>query len=394
MKHLLALLLLLGFTSAAFAQYEMVVFEYEKNYFNQGNPLPAESFIMFSGQAETGTDLVTIDVYKGGSKHKKPLYTGTWKRSFSNTGEKFELPLNYKLRGDEQYDIVLKNYRKASQTEKENLKQIMNSTLDAYVDGIVSVERRRLNVAKPAGAIVRDLNDLIKEGTIFYENKINFAFPGFSDIIKNKIEQLNKAKLKRGAIVFANSEKKHQRKENKRLYSEKLIGELKTALHTELEQYLNTDLMVLYDWKEVNDYPTEKTRNILSVNAGYGGVYFDGDLNDLSYDSAPYVGLSFPLGRAALSSPFWSNTSVSLGAFINNFKDENGNEVTGPIFGRPYYLGLGYKVFQFIRLNAGATFIEQKRDEFGFAIKDIKVRPFVGISAEVNLWLGLGSKGK
>lgn len=394
MKKVLTILFLLSFASSAFAQYEMVVFEYEKNYFNQGNPLPAESFIMLSGQAEAGTDLVQVELYKGGSKHKKPLYSSLWKRSFSNTGEKFELPLNYKLRGDEQYDIVMKNYRKATQTEKENLKQIMNSTLDAYVDGIVSVERRKLNVAKPAGAIVKDLNELIHEGTIFYENKINFDFPGFSDIIKNKIEQLNKAKLKRGNIIFASSEKKAMRKDNKRMYSEKLITELKTALHTELEQYLNTDLMVLNDWKEVNDYPTEKTRNIISINAGYGGVYFDGDLNDLSYDSAPYVGLSFPLGRAALSSPFWSNTSISLGAFINNFEDKNGNTVTGPIFGRPYYLGLGYKVFQFIRLNAGATFIENKRDNFGFAIKDVKVRPFVGVSAEVNLWLGLGSKGK
>lgn len=394
MKKLFTTILFLCITHFAYAQYEMVVFEYEKNYFNQGNPLPAESYIMFSGQVEQGIDLVAVEIYKGGSKHKKPLYTGTWKRSFSNTSEKFDLPLNYKLRGGDQYDVVMKNYRGATDVEKNNLRLIMNSTLDAYVDGIISVERRRLSIAKPAGAIIKDLNDIIQQGTVFYENKINFEFPGFSDIIKIKIEQLNKTKLKRGSIVFASAEKKKNRNENKRLYSEKLIGELKTALHTEIEQYINTNLMVLNDWTQVNDYPTEKTRNVISINAGYGGVYFDGDVNNLSYDSAPYLGMSFPFGKSAFASPFWSNASFSFGAFINNFEDENGNTVTGPIFGRPYYAGLGYKVFQFIRINAGATFLEQKRSEFGFDIKDIKVRPFIGVSAEVNLWLGLGSKNK
>ncbi|HRI28826.1 MAG TPA: hypothetical protein PK239_15535 [Chitinophagales bacterium] len=395
MKQFLSFLCLIFTVHYAQAQYEMVVFEYEKNYFNQGNPLPAESFIMLSGQVDQGIDMVKVELYKGGSsKRKKALYENTWKRSYSNIGEKFDLPLNYKLHGGEQYDVVMKNYRSANETEKMNLRQIINSTLDAYVDGIISVERRKLNIAKPAGAIIKDLNGIVQQGTAFYENKINFEFPGFSDIIKIKIEQLNKTKLRRGNIVFASGDKKMKRTETKRLMSEKLITELKTALHTEIEQYINTNLLVLHDWTEVNNYPTEKTRNILSINAGYGGVYFDGDVNNLSYDSAPYVGLSFPFGKSAFSSQFWSKTSFSLGAFVTNFEDEDGNVVTGPIFGRPYYVALGYKVFKFIRINAGATFLEKQRTEFGFNVNDVRIRPFVGVSAELNLWLGLGDKGK
>ena len=133
MKKLFTSIFFLFITHFAYAQYEIVVFEYEKNYFNQGNPLPAESYIMFSGQVEQGIDLVAVEIYKGGSKHKKPLYSGTWKRSFSNTSEKFDLPLNYKLHGGDQYDVVMKNYRGATDVEKNNLRLIMNSTLDAYV---------------------------------------------------------------------------------------------------------------------------------------------------------------------------------------------------------------------------------------------------------------------
>ena len=71
---------------------------------------------------------------------------------------------------------------------------------------------------------------------------------------------------------------------------------------------------------------------------------------------------------------------------------KNDNIVTGPIFGRPYNVGLGYRAFQFIRINAGAAFLETKKDGFNIDLKEIRVQPFIGVSAEVNLWMGLGNK--
>ncbi len=391
MKKLVALALLLSIgTTSTFAQYKAVNFDYEKNYFNQGQALPAEDYFMVSGNVNNGIDLVEVEVHRSGKIEKNnPLYATTWKRSFNNTGQTFELPMNYKLRGNSEYDFVISTYRKASQTEKDNLQQILNSSLDAYVDGVISIERRRLAINKPTGSMVEDLNDIVRSGTQFYVNKINFNFPGFSDIVKNKIKQLKEAKLRGGLFNFSKKEA-DTRRDARRMYGEKLVGELKTALHTELEQMINTEMMVLSDKKEVRDYPTEKTRNVLAINAGYGGVYFSGGLNDLAYDSAPYVGLSFPLGKAAMSKTFWRNTSISAGVFLEDFTDEYGNQVTGPIFGRPYYLGLGYRAFQFIRINAGATFLENAANTT-IDVSNISVKPFVGISAEINLWMGLGN---
>lgn len=390
MKKIFAIATFLCLGMSAFGQYKAVNFDYEKSYFNQGQPLPAEDYFMVAGAINTGIDLVEVEVHRSGRMEKnKPLYSTTWKRSFANVGQTFELPMNYKLRGNSEYDFVINTYRKASQTEKDNLKQILNSSLDAYVDGIISIERRRLAIDKPAGGMISDMNDIVRNGTQFYVNKINFDFPGFSDIIKNKIKQIRDAKLRKGLFNFSKKEAE-SRRDARRMYGEKLMGELKTALHTELEQMINTEMMVLSDKKEVRDYPTEKTRNVLAINAGYGGVYFSGGINDLAYDSAPYVGLSFPLGKAAMSNAFWRNTSVSVGAFLDNFTDEFGNEVTGPIFGRPYYVGLGYRAFQFIRINAGATFLENSANTT-IDISNISVKPFVGVSAEINLWMGLGN---
>ncbi len=386
--------LLAVFCMPALAQYETVVLQYERNYFNQGQPLPAESYIILSGAIRTDIEMVEVDILRPVKRDKEqnpPLYSSAWKRSFSNKGESFEVPINFKLRGNNEYDVILRTFRMASKKEKENLRIEIQNALNSYVEGIVSIEKRRLDFSKPTGAIIEDLNDIVLAGTQFYRNKINFNFPGFSDIVANKLQQLNNAKLKRGIITIA-PDKFEEKQDAKRIYFEKLVGELKTAINAEIGQLINSDLLVLDDLKEIRDYPSEQTKNILSINAGYGGVYFDGGLRDLSYDHAPYLGLSFPFGNSAISRPFWSNTSFSVGAFVTNFEDENGTEVTGPIFQRPYYLGLGYKAFQFIRINAGATFLEEKREEFDFNINEVRIKPFVGVSAEINLWLGLGNK--
>ena len=394
MKKVFFLLILFMTSSWAFAQYETVVFDYERNYFNQGQALPAESYFILSGQIGQNIELVEVDIYKPRKNRKKPLYQSAWKRSYANVGENFEVPMNYKLRGGGEYDMVIKTYRRVNEVEKENLRKAIHSSLNAYVEGIVEVERKRFDIDRPVGAMVEDMNEIVRDGTSFYRNKINFTFPGFSDIITNKIKQLNNAKFRRGVFVMS-TEKVEKRREAKRMYSQKMVEELEAALHTEVNQMLNSDLLVVSDTKEIRDYPVEKTKAILSLNAGYGGVYFDGNFEDLNYDHGPYVGLSIPLGNSALSSPFWSNTSISAGMFLTNFQDSNDTTtiISGPIFGRPYYVGLGYKVFQFIRLNAGAAIIE-KRQETGimFSVNEVKVKPFVGISAEINLWVGLGRK--
>ena len=59
------------------------------------------------------------------------------------------------------------------------------------------------------------------------------------------------------------------------------------------------------------------------------------------------------------------------------------NTYTGPIFKVPAYAALGYRAFQFIRINAGVTVLENT------AQSSVKVYPFIGISAELNLSLRL-----
>jgi hypothetical protein len=69
-----------------------------------------------------------------------------------------------------------------------------------------------------------------------------------------------------------------------------------------------------------------------------------------------------------------------------SFTDQNGQSYTGPIFQYPIYAALGYRAFRFLRINAGATALENSSDN------SIGFYPFVGVSAELNLSLSLAKE--
>ncbi|WP_375583280.1 hypothetical protein [Cyclobacterium xiamenense] len=80
------------------------------------------------------------------------------------------------------------------------------------------------------------------------------------------------------------------------------------------------------------------------------------------------------------------NASVSTGVFFSNMRDSNEQEISGPLIGRPIYVGLGYSLFRVLRFNAGAVLTST---DVNSSVEDITLYPFVGFSAESSLWLGL-----
>ncbi|AFM03414.1 hypothetical protein Fleli_0962 [Bernardetia litoralis DSM 6794] len=370
------------------AQYATAVFEYEKSSFNNSQNLPAEENLMVSGAANPETVLVEITILDDKSNRKddpKPLFVANWVRpAYSSIGT-FTVPVNYKLRGSSEYDLQVDYYRRITDMERENLRQDLYNNLFAYTEQSFTVERKRAKVIGGTAQLVRNLNEIARKGLSLYRNRSQLQFEGFSDLVVSKIDQINKANLKKGKFIFSKEKNKDARSE----YRVKLMTELKQLLASELGQVLNVDLLVLQDRKFMDDYPTEKTRTEIPLNVGYGGVHLKGtNSENSSFGTSPYFGLSLPLGKKGFAGEFWSRSSISAGFFLNNFEDDNGNDVTGPIFKRPTYIGLGYRVFRFIRFNAGATFLEDKSQ--GTSLADqVYVRPFVGFSAEFRFWIDL-----
>ncbi len=354
-------------TLSATAQYKTLVLNYEKSSFGENEPLPARSYFIITGVAGSNVPYVDLTIYPAkGDEDKAPVYETFWKKEMNSESLKFTIPVNHKLREGKEYDLLIRYYRATNQAEKDSLQRTLYQTLAAYIAQSYSITKDKISFRKSPKKVVNDLNAIVESGFSKYRSRMDFDFDGFSDVVKFKMEQIHNK-----TISNALERKNH-------------FEQLTKMLHTEVDQYLSRELYIMIDDKRISDYPTEKIQNFLPVNIGYGGGIVDSDPDNFNYVDGMYVGLSFPFGKEGGKSKFLSRTSFSLGVMTSSeIEDEQGNMYTGPIFKVPVYAALGYRAFQFMRINVGATVLEDVSQS------SVKVYPFVGISAELNLSLRL-----
>ena len=372
-NKLLVVVIGLLFAVSAQAQHATVVYNYERNFFNENQPLPAEKPFIVSGGVSEDISMVAFEILK--SKKDKILYETAWKRPEGNQLGAFNLPVNYKLHGKGKYDFRITYYRNLSPAEREYLKVRLFQTLDAYLNSSMEAGKNSIKLTSPIKQILSDLNSIVDDGLSIYKNNTGINFEGFSDVVKGKLEQIQKTKLKQGKLLFGQG-----KKESKALYIAQLKKDAAKVVHNEVEQYLNSELMTVSDSKFIDDYEVARGAGGIPLDIGYGAAFFNTEFDNLDYDAAPFVGVSLPFGKAAFSK-FLGNASLSAGIFINDLENDNGDVVSGPIIGRPIYAALGYRLFKFVRFNVGATLTET---EVG-STSEIGVKPFVGLAAEINI---------
>ena len=376
-------------TNSSFAQYETVLLNYEKSYFGENQPLPADKYFIVNGTIRSDIQYVEIKIFAPkGKDDRTPLFTNFWKREFDNNSAVFNLPVNYKLKEGKDHDILLNFYRTIRAKERAKLTESIFRTLDAYVDQSMNYSVKKIKLMRNDRQTITDLNEIVYRGMSLYRSRTLATFPGFSDMVKMKIKQIENVKLKKAGKMEISSDTLGSRMTMRT----QLINELKEILHQEVLPYVNAEIYVLLDDKYMDNYPTETVRDayFLAPHFGYGGVAV-GMKDDFSYGSKMYAGLSVPLSKRS-KNKFLSNTSISFGAFLGNFKDIEGNEISGPLFKVPTYISLGYRPFGFFRIQAGAAFLENVTPGgstiAGFGNK-VEIRPFIGISAELNVWFNL-----
>ncbi|QHT66744.1 hypothetical protein GXP67_08760 [Rhodocytophaga rosea] len=390
MKTIFTTLLVL-IVCLAQAQYKTVLFDYNKSFFNEGNPLPAESFLLLQGEVPSGIHLVSASIFSADGKQL--LHKATWKRATGDQGNTFQIPITYKLHSDASYSVRINYYKEMDDQNSEKFREQLYTYLDAYLDQTIAIERNRIRLNEPVARIIDNLNKIVNQSTTYYDNRSNITFPGFSDLVAKSLRNIKNQPLSEGK--FSLFKRKEDTDRNlKTEYAQTRIASLKELIKSEAGNLLNTDLLTVFDSKYIAEYSSEKIKKPLTVNVGYGGVYFSGNINKISYDSAPYAGVSFPLGNRAFTSKILSNTSVSVGAFLSNFRNAEGQKITGPIVGIPVYAGLGYPIFEFLRFNAGATLLQNANATDGLNLQQVSIKPFIGISADINLWIGLGKNKK
>ena len=384
-KIILMALTIFVMLSNTAAQFTTVNYDYERNWFNEGQPLPSETSMVIKGAIPENTQLVEVMILNG--KGKDVLYTTIWQKT---ENQNFSQIIPFKLRADNDYDVAFNFYQNLSDKKKEKLEADINSMINAYVNASLK-DKKAIKFVKSNKKMVKEMNEILTTMTSQYKTGQPNWQPAFSDLIEMKLDHLEKTNVKKQSkgeskdVVIKTPSLTQIRTT--------MVDDLRLQIKKEIGQMLQGEVNVLSTTRYIDDYPTAKKANSIALNAGYGGVYLSGEWDDFTTGASPYVGLAFPLGNSILGSKFMSNTSVTMGVFLNNFEDENGNEVKGLIVNRPLYLGLDHKLFQFIRVNAGATFLEGMNISEDINIeptKKVMIRPYLGLSARIDLSIGLG----
>lgn len=387
MKNLhsaLVLFLVTSFTLSA--QYVSISYDLERNYFNEGQPLPSEKSLMFTGIIPDNVRVIEIAILPGKAKSDKDqLYRTSWIDVNQDKNSSFSLAINYQLRSSEQYDFKIDYYSAIRGSDRTDLSLQIINRVKAYLEAHIAIKGRQIELAKSAKKMSAEMEAIVQDALEEYRTRDGKAFDGFSQTIEQGLTNLNK-------MSFAKKDTTVNQIARRTTVDEQ-IGRLQSIIEAEVEQIMNNEWNKRIISRYVDDQETERKKGSLSINVGYGGVYLGGDFDDFSYGSSPYLGLSFPLANSTLAPKFLRNSSLTLGAFLQDFEDTDGNEVSGFLVGTPTYLGLDYKLFEFIRFNAGATFLEKEKVNQGGDTgisNSLLVRPFIGLSARIDLSVSLG----
>lgn len=362
------------------AQYTTVTYEFDKQWFNEGQPLPVESNMIIKGSVPTSVSYIEIQIL---SAKNQELY-----RAQSPTGNNgaFAVPVNYLLRSGDKYNFRINLFEEMSSREKDNLRERTLATLNTYLD--VNLKgNKSIKLRKRSKKTVNDMNALLVDLLQRYRSQVGKWQPTFSEVVRLKLEQLEKADLDQNYDRSDTTMTRVAALRNKR---SELTAELEAQVAREVDQIIDAYQLILKQTQTINDYPTINKERALSISAGYGGIYLSGDRNDLTYGASPFFGLAFPLGKAAIQSNFWTNTSVNFGFFLNELEDADGNTVSGLIVDRPLYFGFDHKLFKFVRLNAGAALLESEIPNGAGLSQEVLIRPVVGLSARIDLTIGFG----
>lgn len=370
------------------AQIESVEYNAEKNWFSQGNDLPSETNWAVTGQIRPNILMVEVQLFATSDFDDKPIYVNDWERPFNYTGQKFTVQINEKLKSNSKYSFKINYYEELK--NKGKLINLLKNNVSAYIDNSVNADKKNINLDKHPKRILDDLNQII-DGSLTYYRIINgVEFNGFSETVYDKLQKLDKLKLSKAVFNLKSDDEISDvdKKDNRRSYYLQNLKELKQLCNAEIEMLMAADFVIINKSRKIIDYNSEKLRNTFKINFGYAGVYESGNFSELNYDSNPYLGFSVPLGNQAFNSKFLSNSSLSAGVFLKDFKFNDGNTVTGPLIGMPLYLGYGYKAFKFVRFNVGVAVL-QKDDVNSLNLSKIYLRPAFGVGVEVKLWMGL-----
>ncbi|HET8829662.1 MAG TPA: hypothetical protein VFM79_09985 [Pelobium sp.] len=371
-KYILIILLLTA--HVGFAQKPTVNLDLRTKQFDNGRLLPAEKNFNIAIKVGASVELVELEIAK--KLDREPFYTSSWQKLASELGGYALLPVNYKLSSATDFSFRIKSYRKLKQEDKLKIADQISASSKNYLKSAIVKGRNGYEFRESYDKLFKALNEIVSAGLKAVKPSYGIAKDSYSSILEVMIKNLDGVKYKSLLKDTADAN-----------YTAALT-DIENQIDNEIVQMVNSYTFILTDVIEIDSYPSEKTMNFLSVNAGYGAVYNSGTYKSLNYSSGPVVGVSFPLANYATNNSFISRTSFSTGLFLQDFDGGQDTTITGPLINKPIYAALGYRFLNFVKVSAGTSIVQEKYNLTNTR-SNIKFKPFISLGIELDLWLGL-----
>ncbi len=385
----LQLLVFLNFLLAnfVFAQISTVGYDVVSNELNNNNPLPAEESFYLRGIIPSGVESVKVVINRTG-RNESRAESYTWRKAFDFEVSEYEVFISDPLRSNDSYDFEIFFYERADSAQMQRVIDNINKNLEAYIRANMEVSSRGIRTNNADGVMINQMNKIVEDGLMDYTHYLGRDFQGFSEIIRQKLDQRSRLRLNMARFNIFRSSAEEDDNE-KAAYADLYMNDLIAAVQTEANQYLERSLLALADIRTINNYPTENKPGTLPLNIGYATIPIKRSLGSTEYLHAPYAGLSIPLGNKTFTK-FLGNASFSTGVFLQNFEASTGERISGDLIGLPIYAGLGYRMFRVIRLNVGGVMLNMEgMNGSGTATY---IQPFAGLSLEFNIWMGFSDR--
>ncbi|TVQ94355.1 MAG: hypothetical protein EA393_00975 [Bacteroidetes bacterium] len=358
---------IMGLQNLTFGQMQTLQLDPLYMHFDNGRELPAEESFIVHAPVKQNTAMVKMQI-SNREFDRNILYENIWIRKDDETMQNAILPNYLVLRSGSNYNIRFLYYNKIQEAERRQIREMLETTAQTFLQTNIQRRGNRYNFQNSPARIYSSLNTILSEGMQNYEIRPGTSEPRFSGIVENMLRTLARYRIT-----------------DDEGYTSPFDALLR-QVSNEINMFSNSYEFVIEDVVTIMNYPTERKTSALAINVGYGGIYDSGNFSDLSYFSAPYVGIDLPLGNQVFAGNFWGNTSIAAGVYLSKFENTGSRVVSGPIIDLPIFASLNYRTFRFLKLQAGATLLEEQ--DLINDNKSLFVRPFIGLSIEFNIWLG------
>ncbi|MCB0762101.1 MAG: OmpA family protein [Flavobacteriales bacterium] len=101
----------------------------------------------------------------------------------------------FRLRDTQQHMLIINYYEPADTTQADRLTELINGALAFYIDQAFVIGSSSIDLRKNKKTMLREMQDIVVEGVEYYDYREIEPFAGFSALVDQKIEEIDRTKL-------------------------------------------------------------------------------------------------------------------------------------------------------------------------------------------------------